>query len=58
MPTMDSDTSSVTPRTGAFNRLRPSTSVLMSTMSATIHSVPSALSACSTRWNFQGMGWP
>ena len=42
MPTIDSATSSVTPRTGAPSRLRPSTSALISTISARIHSVPSA----------------
>jgi hypothetical protein len=29
----------------------------MSTISSTIHKVPSAFSACTTRWNFHGMGW-
>jgi hypothetical protein len=58
MPTIDSDTSSVTPRTGAPSRLRPSTSLLISSISATIHSVPSALSPRISRCRPKGSGKP
>ena len=58
MPTIDSDTSSVVPRTGALSSSRPSTSLLTSSISATIHSVPSALSVRVSRWKWPGRGWP
>jgi hypothetical protein len=54
MPTIDSDTISVTPRTGAPSRLRPNTSRLISTISARIHSVPKAFMAPNTRCSPSG----
>ncbi|MCY1380183.1 hypothetical protein D9M69_679770 [compost metagenome] len=57
MPTMDSDTSSVTPRTGASNPVRPTMSALMSSISPMMISVPRALSAWVRRCSPKGNGW-
>ena len=56
MPTMDSDTSSVTPRTGASKPVRPTMSLLISSISPMMSSVPRALSAWVRRCNPKGRG--
>ena len=58
MPTMDSATISGTPGTGLAKRLRPTTSALISTISAPIHSVPSAFIAPVTRCRPKGSAVP
>ena len=56
MPTMDSETSSVTPRTGASKPVRPTMSALISSIRPMIISVPSALSDWVRRCSPKGSG--